>query len=228
MRRLTFILLAACLLGIGAGPTVVAQSPPPYPEDAGLTFEPVGPSAWRAVEPDLDCERQPFYMAADTAVGPDGRVWLLDPVMGIRQLGACPVPVEGGGGRFLPRDQALAPDGTLWLLDGDRLLSWADGEWTVHLEGLFNVPACTFGDEPITYEEFLGERGGSCSLEEPFYLYLEIAPDGAVWLGGAGTLGVYDDGGWREYTEEWMANLLVRPAFGPDGAVWFGPYVFYP
>ena len=227
MRRPLIMLLAACLLGIGAGPAVVAQSLPPYPEDAGITFEPVGPSAWRVVEPDLDCEQAPFYHATDTAIGPDGRVWLLDPIMGIRQLGSCPVPVEGGRGRFLPRDQALAPDGTLWLLDGDRLLSWADGGWTVHLEGMFNVPACTSGDEPITYEEF-DERGGECSLEEPFYLYLEIAPDGAVWLGGAGGLGVYDDEGWREYAEEWMADLLFRPGFGPDGAVWFGPYVLYP
>ena len=79
----------------------------------------------------------------------------------------------------------------------------------------------------ITYEEF-EEGGGECSLEEPFYLYLDIAPDGAVWLGGAGRLGVYDDEGWREYAEEWMADLLFRPGFGPDGAVWYGPYVFYP
>ena len=55
MRRLT-ILLAACLLATVSGPAVVAQTPPPYPEDAGITFEPVGPSAWRVAEPDLDCD----------------------------------------------------------------------------------------------------------------------------------------------------------------------------
>ena len=70
-------LLAICLLGIGAGPAVVAQSPPPYPEDAGITFEPVGPSAWRVLEPDLDCEREPLFGTGDTAASPDGRVWLL-------------------------------------------------------------------------------------------------------------------------------------------------------
>jgi hypothetical protein len=219
--------VASLVLALTITAPVAAQSPPPYPEDAGVTFEPVGPSAWRVVEPELECQQEPFWIVTDTAVGPDGRVWLLDPVKGIRQLGACPVPVEGGRGLFLPRDQALAPDGTLWLLDGDRLLSWADGEWTVHLEGVFNVPVCTSGDRPITYEEYQ-ERGGGCALEEPFYLYLDIAPDGAVWLGGAGTLGVYNDGGWREYAEEWMADLLFRPGFGPDGAVWYGPYVFYP
>jgi hypothetical protein len=223
----TVVAVASLVLALTITAPVLAQSPPPYPEDADVTFEPVGPSAWRVMEPDLDCEREPFFGATDTAVAPDGRVWLLDPVMGLRQLGSCPVPVEGGRGRFLPRDQALAPDGTLWLLDGDRLLSWADGEWTVRLEGEFNVPACTFGDEPITYEEW-EERGGSCRLDEPFYLYLDIAPDGSVWLGGAGRLGVYGEEGWREYAEEWMANLLFRPGFGPDGAVWYGPYVFYP
>lgn len=67
------------MLCMGAGPAITAQSPPPCPEDADLTFEPVGPSAWHVVEPDPDCEREPFIGATDTAVSPDGRVWLLDP-----------------------------------------------------------------------------------------------------------------------------------------------------
>jgi hypothetical protein len=125
----TTVVLAGLAFATLLATPLVAQSPPPYPEDAGITFEPVGPPAWRAMEAEIDCEREPFFGAAETAVGPDGRVWRLDPVMGIRQLGSCPLPVEGGGGRFLPRDQALAPDGTHWLLDGEPLLSW--GRWRV-------------------------------------------------------------------------------------------------
>lgn len=237
MRRLSTMLLAACLLGISAGPAVVAQSPPPYPEDADLEFEPVGPSAWRVVEPDLGCEQELFGPAEQTVVALDGRVWLFSSLEGIRQLGDCPLPVQGDR-RFslFSRDQALAPDGTLWVMDGDRLLSWSDGDWIVHLEGEFNVPDCTDGAKPITYEEFQ-EHGGECSGGiGPNYLFLDIAPDGAVWLSGLGAVGRYADGEWHEYTEDWMGepNTLGhgRLGFGPDGAVWVwgldSRYVFYP
>jgi hypothetical protein len=42
---------------------------PSYPDDAGISFEPVGDSAWRVIEPDLDCERNPFIGARETAKG---------------------------------------------------------------------------------------------------------------------------------------------------------------
>ena len=234
MYRTTAVLSVA--LAIAAIAPVVAQSPPPYAEDAELTFERVGPSAWRAVEPNLDCEQEPFGPAEQTVVAPDGRVWLFSSLEGIRQLGDCPLPVQSGGPFRGLRDQALAPDGTLWVMDRDRLLSWNDGDWIVHLEGEFNVPDCTDGAKPITYEEF-EERGGECSGGMgPNYLLLDIAPAGAVWLSGLGSVGRYADGEWHEYIEDWMGepNTLGhgRLGFGPDGAVWVwgldSRYVFYP
>ncbi len=234
MRRSTTVLLTICFVTTMTA-SVSAQSPepPPYPEDAGITFEPVGPAVWRAIEPDLDCDRPPFW--AGMSVAPDGRVWFLDRVLGIRQLGACPVHVEGGPPSIWPRDQALAPDGTLWVLDSDRLMSWNGSDWVIHVEGEFNIPECSIGGRPATPAE-VDERGGRCGLsceEQPCYSFLDIAPDGEVWLSGypgRNTLGVYDGEQWREYTEDWIQGPLL--GFGPDGAVWVvgrdGAYVFYP
>mgnify|MGYP000172744222 CR=1 FL=1 len=41
MRRPVTMLLTACLLGIGAGHAVVAQSPPPYPDNDDWLGEPL-------------------------------------------------------------------------------------------------------------------------------------------------------------------------------------------
>jgi hypothetical protein len=102
-RRRVFIVVAALLVallvwGILAAvttPTVSAQSPEPpaTPEEMGVTFESVGGAAWRVVEPDLDCDRGPFWPASTTAVAPDGRVWLLDYREGVRELGSCPLDI---------------------------------------------------------------------------------------------------------------------------------------
>jgi hypothetical protein len=60
------------------GVSAAAQSPPPYRDDVGLSFESVGPNVWHVVEPDLDCEddRELFGLAERTAFAPGGRVWL--------------------------------------------------------------------------------------------------------------------------------------------------------
>ena len=210
MQRPIAVALTTSLLAAAMTAAVSAQSPPPYPEDAGLDFVPVGDSAWRAIEPDLDCDRAPFWWGADTAIAPDGRVWFSHPSLGIRQLGACPLSVEGyPPSNFIPRDQALAPDGTLWVLDADRLMSWDGSDWIIHVEGAFNVGGC---------------NGRVC------YHTLDIAPDGSIWLSAGTKLGVFDEGTWTEYEEDWMNGPLL--VFGPDGAVWVaghdGPVVFYP
>ena len=116
MYRASIVFTAVCLVLSVAAP-VAAQSPepPPYPDGAGVTFEPAGPSVWRAVEPEWDCDaaypRRPFHDGAEVAS--DGRVWFLDRLRGIRELGSCPI-VEPKPS-FGTRDQALGPDGTLWL-----------------------------------------------------------------------------------------------------------------
>jgi hypothetical protein len=234
MRRPVDLILALCLVVAATAP-MAAQSPepPPYPDQAGVTFEPVGRSAWRVIESDLDCDRDPFWGTRGMAVAPDGRAWFLDRVLGIRQLGACPVTVEGGPASFMPRDQALASDGTLWVLDIDRLMSWGGSDWVLHVEGKFNRPDCiALGIGPARPSD-VDEHGGSCTIlceEQPCYWYLDIAPDGTVWLSGANTLGAYDGEQWREYAEDWIEGPLL--GFSPDGAVWVagrdGPYVFYP
>ena len=232
-KRIVTSLSVALVLGLSA--PAATQSPPSYPDDVDVAFEPVGDSAWRVIEPDLDCDLEAFGAAEQTAVAPDGRVWLLGSGEGVRELGKCPVAA-----RYDPlhiRDQALASDGTLWLLDGDRLASWDGSDWVVHVEGQFNVEMCTDGARQITAEEF-DEHGGECTFDPdaPHYLFLDLAPDGAIWLSGLGSLGRYTNGEWHAYTEEWMGrpNTLGhgRLGFGPDGAVWvYGHeerYVFYP
>ena len=223
---LTVALLAAAMTAGGS-----AQSPPPYPEDADVAFEPVGDSAWRVIEPDLDCEREPFQGARETAIAPDGRVWLFDPQLGIRELGACRLQVEGYVSDFIPRDQELAPDGTLWVLDADRLMSWGGSDWVIHAEGQFNVERCRRGDTPATREE-VDAYGGSCSYgceDQGCYFRLDVGPDGTVWLSGS-RLASYDGVELREYQEDWMEGPLA--ALSPDGGVWVygreGLYVFYP
>lgn len=241
MRQPITVILTLSLLAATTGAVASAESaePPPYPGDAGVTFEPVGPTAWRVVEPDLDCEREPFGPAEQTVVAPDGRAWLLDSRAGIRELGACPITSQVDPFRmFGIRDQALAPDGALWALDGDRLMSWCGSDWVVHVEGRFNVPKCTDGAKPITVDEF-NEHGGECAGDcesLPCYLFLDIAPDGTIWLSGLGSLGRYANGVWHAYTEEWMGKPGTlghgRLGFGSDGAVWVWGYeeryVFYP
>jgi len=138
--RASVVFVATCLvLGVTVSVTAQSPEPPPYPEGAGVTFEPAGPSVWRAVEPEWDCDaaypRRPFYEGAEVA--PDGSIWFLDHQRGIRELGSCPI-VEPKL-TFGTRDQALGPDGTLWVLNDDRLWSWDGRDWLVHLEG-FNQP----------------------------------------------------------------------------------------
>jgi hypothetical protein len=58
MRRPVTMLLTACLLGIGVGHAVVAQSPPPYPEDDDWLDEPLTVGHGRL------------------GFGPDGAVWI--------------------------------------------------------------------------------------------------------------------------------------------------------
>jgi hypothetical protein len=113
-------------------------------------------------------------------------------------------------------------------------VSWDGSDWVVHVDGAFNRPDCTDGTKAITVKEFR-EHGGACGVDcetQPCYLWLDIAPDGAVWLSGSGTLGVYDGGQWREYDEDWMGGYPTRLGFGPDGAVWVwgrdGRHIFYP
>lgn len=234
MRIRNGSILAATLVVVMTSP-VATQSPPPYPDDASLSFEQVGPSAWHVVEPDLDCERELFGMAEQTAVAPDGRVWLLDYREGVRELGSCRLDIAPSVWGW--RDQKLAPDGTLWVLDADRLMSWDGTDWTVHVEGEFTIWDCVVEGRLVTQEEAQGQDS-ECSLDctgQTCFVFLDIGPDGSIWLSGPGTLGAYDGDGWRDYTEDWMGELDSwprRPGFGPDGAVWVhggdGLYVFYP
>ena len=230
MRRLTAVVPTVCSLLLAMTGLTSAESsePPPYPDDAGISFEPVGSSAWRVVEPDLDCERQPFIGTRETEISPDGRVWLLDRALGIRELGRCPLPVQAYAWNFGSRDQELAPDGTLWVLDNDRLMSWGGSDWVIHSEGVFNVVECTGGKTWVEVNETGGECIGVCE-EHGCYFALDVAPDGTVWLSGD-RLASYDGDRLREYLQDWMNGPIA--GFGPDGAPWVygrdGLYVFYP
>ncbi len=196
-----------------------------------MAFEPVGDTAWRVVEPDLLCEREPFLGAREIAMAPDGRVWLFDPQLGIRELGACRLEVEAYASDFRLRDQELAPDGTLWVLDADRLMSWGGSDWVIHADGEFNVETCRRGETPATREE-VDAYGGGCSIDcehQGCYFRLDVAPDGTVWLSGD-RLASYDGVELREYQEDWMNGPIA--GFGPDSAPWVygrdGLYVFDP
>ena len=120
MSRLAVVLLVTCLSSIGVGGSVAAQSsePPLYPEGTGVTFEPVGPSVWRVIEPEPDCERLP-PMERRLEIAPDGRAWYLD-TRGVWSWAPAPSSVITPR-LHRPRAHALAPDGTLWVLDRDRL-----------------------------------------------------------------------------------------------------------
>ena len=212
MRRPITVLLAACLVAAATASMASAQSPspPPYPEGTGVTFEPAGPSVWRAIEPDWDCDaeypRQPFYGDADVAS--DGSVWFLDRLRGVRRLGSC--PILGPQGSFSTRDQALGPDGTLWVLNEDRLWSWDGTDWLVHLEG-FNQPGRSSYVEGGGYSYSIDCEAGPC------YLSVDVAPDGRIWLSG-NTVSTFDGTEWTDYMGDPSLGSVI--GFGPDGSAW--------
>ena len=216
MSRLAVVLLVTCLSSIGVAGSVAAQSPepPPYPEGTGVTFEPIGPSVWRVIEPEPDCEHLPPLSRLEIA--PDGRAWYLDK-RGVWELGACPI-LGHYPNDFTARAHALAPDGTLWVLDRDRLMSWEGEDWIIHAEGTFNVMECDAdGDGPDT-PEGVDEYGGQCSTsceEHDCYGKLDVAPDGTVWLSGGYVVTAFDGETWTQYPEAWWVL-----GFGPDGVVW--------
>ena len=201
MRRPTMAVLLAGALACGAATPAFTQSseatpaPPPYPVDT-VDFEVVAPSLWRVDEPPWDCgkayPRQPFFDGAE--VSSDGRLWFLDPLRGIRELGSC--PIVGPRPTFDIRDQALGPDGTLWLLNDDRLWSWDEDGWRVRLEG-FNQPG------HVAH----ASGGSSYSIDcetGPCYFSVDVAPDGTVWLAGT-ALTAFDGTDTRDY--------IAGPAF---------------
>jgi len=216
-------LFAWVALTIVATPAASPQSPQPspgppfYPEGTGVTFEPVGPSMWRVVEPEPDCERLPPMRSDSLEIAPDGRAWYLDK-RGIWELGACPILGPDFADFTGPRAHAIAPDGTVWVLERDRLMSWEDGDWVLHAEGEFNVSECdALGDGPDTWEG-VREYGGECSgCEGPdcrVYFTMDMAPDGTVWFSGW-PVSAYDGEKWTHYPE-----LHYVLGFGPDGDVW--------
>ena len=222
-------LLAGSVVGVLAQSPGPSPQPPTYPEDTGVTFETVGPSIWRVVEPEPDCERLPFSPVWRTAVGADGRLWFLDEQRGVRELGACPILGPGGAATFTARDHALGADGILWVLDGDRLMTWGGEDWVIHSEGQFNEMSCTaLGGGPST-PEGMGKVGSECSVEcqeQACYWAMDVAPDGTVWLWG-GTVSAFDGAEWTHYPE---GDLVL--GFGPGGDVWVigsdGLYVIRP
>jgi hypothetical protein len=195
MRR---VFTVAVMIGLAllASAVAVGQSPPPYPGASSITFELVGPWRWHAVEPDWDCPspRRPFYGGAEVA--PDGTVWFIDRG-GIRELGACPILERDWA--TLTRDHAFAPDGTLWVLDEDRLMWWDGDDWVIEAEDRFNQPGSS-GRDPA-----------------PCVIFVDVAPDGTVWLSGT-ILSAFDGNEWTDYMEDRTGVLLV--GFGPDGGVW--------
>jgi len=215
MRRLTMAVLAVSLLCSTAATTANSQSseatpePPAYP-GGDVEFEPVAPSVWRVDEPAWDCgkayPRQPYFDGA--AVAADGRLWFLDRLRGIRELGSC--PIVGPKPAFGPRDQALGPDGTLWLLNDDRLWSLDEGGWRVRLEG-FNRPG-RVGD-PVGSHSYSTD----CSETSPCYFSVDVAPDGTVWLAGS-ALTAFDGTDTRHYLSGRGGIIIV--GIGPDGTVW--------
>ena len=214
MTRPYLAMLLAGVLAGAAATAAIAQSseptpaPPPYPDDT-VDFELLAPSIWRVDEPAWDCgeayPRQPFYDGAEVAA--DGRVWFLDQLRGVRELGACPI-VEPRPS-FGIRDQALGPDGTLWLLDGDRLWSWDEEGWRVRLEG-FNQPG-RIDDGAGGYSYSTDCEASTC------YLSVDVAPDGTVWLAGS-TLTAFDGTDTRDYSFGPSAIGVI--GFDPDGRVW--------
>jgi hypothetical protein len=220
MRWLAIVLVVAWLMGIGAVGGIGAESPqpspepPPYPDGTAAAFERVGPSMWRVIESDPDCDRLPPYSADSMEIASDGRAWTLD-IRGTWELGSC--PILGPHLSFGIRAQALAPDGTLWVLEGDRLMSWNGEDWDIHAEGEFNVPECdALGGGPDT-PEGVQEHGGACSTdceEQACYFTLDVAPDGTIWLSGD-IVSAYDGGAWTHYPEAEHFH-----GFGPDGVVW--------
>ena len=215
----TLVILTMLALVLVTTTVVIAQSPPPYPEGSAVTFDPVGPGEWHALEPEWDCPdpapRRAFYGGSEVA--PDGTVWFID-LGGIRQLGACPILEPAGS--FSGRDHAFAPDGTLWVLDGDRLMWWDGEDWVIAAEDRFNQPGCTaIGIGPATPWE-TNVHGGECYSDcdlAPCVVAVDVAPDGTVWLSGT-ILSAFDGAAWTDYVEDRAGVFLV--GFDGDGGVW--------
>jgi len=214
MRRSTIAVLLAGVLSGSSIITTVAQPPDASPEPPLYLGDPIAleltaPSVWRVTEPAWDCgkayPRQPFFDGAELAA--DGRLWFLDRLRGIRELGSCPIVAPKP--TFGIRDQALGPDGTLWLLSDDRLWSWNEGMWRVRLEG-FNQPGRT-ADASGGYS-----YGTDCEVG-PCYLSVDVTPDNTVWLAGS-KLTAFDGTETRDYISGPEPTAVI--GFGPDGTVW--------
>ncbi len=139
----------------------------------------------------------PEGMAGLVAAAPDGSLWAGMEQQLVRSDGEAWTTVPGPEGRDLgPAAPSFSPDGALWLVDVEAggLLTFGDGSWTHHLEGV-SIEDVAFAADGTVW---------AASSEEGAFRF-----DGATWT--------------RYTTADGLdSDFLMSVAVTPDGAVWFG------
>jgi ligand-binding sensor domain-containing protein len=141
---------------------------------------------------------------------------------------------------------AIAPDGELWCthMMPECGISRFDGEnWTVYSSADMGVPSCHLvniafgpdsvlwasgGDYVIHYNDeswtsFIPQTG----LEVPLAFYMDIGPDGRVWIGTIETeVSCYEGSSWTHYTLADMGakarGELMPLAVDAENILWVG------
>jgi streptogramin lyase len=172
--------------------------------------------------------------ALDFAFGPDGEAWVA--------TGMSLARWHGDGWQVFDKmvySVAVAPNGTVWAsgwegTQGASYVARYDGSaWTTVLEGTLGSLVATpdgtvwgvHGEQGLVrfdgeaWEQVAGPNG------QPVHGSLTVAPDGALWASGPGTLARFDGRDWTVYPPvEGARAMAVAPApqGSTSGTVWLG------
>ena len=225
MRTLRTIVVGIVAMVLLAGPTievVMAQDdePPTYTHAAGITFEPIEPSAWRVIEPNApratDLDYPDWHQGVEVA--PDGMAWVWGPG-GIRALGGSPIGHEPAdpddslsGAISKASGLTVSLDGTVWADIDSQIRSFDGTTWTTHeLDWAEIVPP------------------GS---DDPYAMLVNDLPDGrlcATWetwydegYERQTTLACFDGSEWTEHEVFRDIHSVIGITGTRDSDVWVG------
>lgn len=211
--------------GAGCG---VQRLDPPAQRDAEAG---VGDGTWQEM---AACGDLGVGNVLDFAFGPDGEVWVA--------TGMSLARWHGDGWQVFDKmvhSVAVAPSGTVWAsgwegTQGSSYVARYDGSaWTTVLQGNLGSLAVTpvgtvwgmHGEQGLVHfaggawEQVTGPSG------QPVHGSLTVAPDGALWASGPGTLARFDGRNWTAYPAvEGVQDMAVAPApqGRTSGTVWLG------